>query len=470
MNLYYRKISLNPSLPKRGIIPPFGKGRLGGISLNYVVIFLRLLFQYNFSFSYIPAFLTLVLLLITALPSAAKSQDQANKKVIIYFFRGSGCPHCEHEKIFLDTLSNKYPRLVVESFEVWNNQSNRSFFQSMTKSAGMKSTSVPVTFIDKEVFIGFSENTARDIESRIRYCIENPCIDPVERLDKPFEQEVQKTVDLPFVGKVDSSKFSLPVLTIILGGLDSFNPCAFFVLFFLLSLMIHAKSRKRMLLIGGTFVFFSGFIYFIFMAAWLNIFMIAGQIIVITSIAGVVALAVAGINIKDFFFFKKGVSLSIPEKAKPRLFERMRNLLKSTSLSSIMAGTVVLAVAANTYELLCTAGFPMVFTRILTLNDLTTLQYYLYLALYNFIYVIPLVLIVLVFTITLGAKKLTEWQGRKLKLLSGLMMFFLGLILLIKPALLNNVFVAVGLLASALLIFSVVVLITKKLRPDYATG
>ncbi len=428
-------------------------------------------FRHNFYFFYIPAFLSLVLLLITALlPSAAGSQEGTavgDRKVIVYFFRGEGCPHCEHEKVFLDALSKKYPRLVINSFEVWRNQSNRSFFQGMTKSAGMKSTSVPVTFIDKEVFIGFSENTAKDIENRIKYCIENPCIDPVERLNKTFEQEVQKTVDLPFVGKVDSSKFSLPVLTVILGGMDSFNPCAFFVLFFLLSLMIHARSRKRMLLIGGTFVFFSGFIYFIFMAAWLNLFMLAGQIIIITTVAGAVALAVAGINIKDFFFFKKGVSLSIPEKAKPKLFERMRNLLKSTSLSSIMAGTVVLAVAANTYELLCTAGFPMVFTRILTLNDLTTLQYYLYLILYNCIYIIPLTIIVLIFTITLGAKKLTEWQGRKLKLLSGLMMFFLGLILLIKPALLNNIFVAAGLLASALLIFSVVVFVTKKIRPDF---
>jgi hypothetical protein len=177
---------------------------------------------------------------------------------------------------------------------------------------------------------------------------------------------------------------------------------------------------------------------------------------------------VALINIKDFFFFSKGVSLSIPEKAKPKLFERMRNLIKSTSVASMIAGTVVLAIAANAYELLCTAGFPMVFTRILTLQKLSTAGYYLYLLLYNCIYVLPLASIVVIFTVTLGARKLSEWQGRRLKLLSGLMMFCLGLILLIDPALLNNILMSAGLLAAVLMIFSFIVFVTVKIRPQIA--
>jgi hypothetical protein len=217
-----------------------------------------------------------------------------------------------------------------------------------------------------------------------------------------------------------------------------------------------------MFLIGGVFVFFSGFIYFLFMAAWLNLFLLLGHLVIITRIAGAIALIIAVINIKDFFFFQKGISLSISEKAKPKLFERMRNLLKSPSSASMITGTIVLAVAANTYELLCTAGFPMVFTRVLTLNNLSTLQYYLYLILYNIVYVIPLIAIVLIFTVTLGTKKLTEWQGRILKLVSGLMMFLLGLILVIKPALLNNVFIAVGVLVISLILAGIIIVLTKK--------
>ena len=98
------------------------------------------------------------------------------------------------------------------------------------------------------------------------------------------------------------------------------------MLFFLLSLLIHARSRTRMLITGGTFVLLSGVIYFLFMAAWLNLFILIGGLSIITITAGAIALAVAAINIKDFFFFRKGVSLLIPESAKPRLFEQMRNL------------------------------------------------------------------------------------------------------------------------------------------------
>lgn len=422
------------------------------------------------------AFLFVILLLFFLLgvfmapADAQTSSPEATEKVILYFFWGDGCPHCAKEEIFLDTLRKKYPQLEVKSYEVWHNRVNALFFSYMAESAGIPSTGVPVTFINTEVFAGFDDRKAREIESRIQYCIrgKNTCVDPSEKTDKPVSEDKHQIITVPFLGDIDASKISLPVMTVILGGLDSFNPCAFFVLFFLLSLLIHAKSRKRMFLIGGTFVFFSGFIYFVFMAAWLNLFLITGQLRTVTVIAGAIALVVALVNIKDFFFFSKGVSLSISEKAKPKLFERMRNLMKATSVLSMMAGTVVLALAANAYELLCTAGFPMVFTRVLTLQKLSTAGYYLYLLLYNCIYVLPLASIVVIFTVTLGARKLSEWQGRRLKLLSGLMMFFLGLILLIDSALLNNIFASVGLLAAVLIIFSLTVFITKKIIPRIA--
>jgi hypothetical protein len=226
--------------------------------------------------------------------------------------------------------------------------------------------------------------------------------------------------------------------------------------------MVHARSRGRMLFVGGVFVFFSGFIYFLFMAAWLNLFLVMGQVELITRVAGGLSLVIALINIKDFFLFKKGVSLTIPDSAKPKLFDRMRRMIHASSLLSLLLGTTVLAIAANSYELLCTAGFPMVYTRILTLNSLSTASYYLYLALYNVIYIVPLLLIVAVFGITLGKRQLTEWQGRLLKLVSGSMMLGLALVLLINPALLNNVFVSFLLLAGALASSLIVAFATKR--------
>lgn len=413
----------------------------------------------------------LVFLIVFLLTALDVQKGHSQNKVTLYFFWGKGCPHCAKEEIFLKKLETRYPQLSVKSHEVWHNQENARLFSKMAEAYGKRPEGVPTIFIGNfNPVVGYrsDERTGKIIEDMIKYCTKLSCIDPIDKLSKSFKRTIvtkeDKIVSLPLFGKIDTTKIALPALTLILAGLDGFNPCAFFVLFTLLGILVFAQSRKRILIIGGTFVFFSGFIYFIFMAAWLNLFLHIGQIKVITVVAGLIALVIASINIKDFFFFKKGVSLVIPEKAKPKLFGRMRNLLKATSLISILVGTIVLAVAANAYELLCTLGFPMVFTRVLTLYSLTKFTYYFYLTFYNIIYVMPLACIVLVFTITLGSKKLTEWQGQVLKLISGLMMLCLGLVLLINPALLNNIFVAVGLLAVALIISGVLIFFTKRYR------
>jgi glutaredoxin len=408
------------------------------------------------------------------------TSENKRKDVDIFLFWGEGCPHCKEEKAFLNKLRQTYPSIKIHDFEVWYNEENAKKLESFAKAYGIKATGVPVTFIGENSFIGFSENTMKELQETIQKCIYSECINPLDftisktnqspslNINKitPDSLECRKKsniVFIPWLGKIDAHETSLPILTIIIAGLDSFNPCAFFVLFSLLGLLLHARSRKKILLIGSTFVFFSGAIYFLFMSAWLNLFLIMGKVDVITYIAGVIALIISIINIKDYFKFKKGVSLTIPDGAKPKLFDKMRRLLKSSSIISILIGTTILAITANSYELLCTAGFPMVFTRILTLRNLTQMHYYSYLILYNLIYIIPLAIIVLIFTITLGKRNLSEWQGRVLKLVSGLMMLGLSLVLILDPTILSNALISVLILSSSLLLSGIIILITKKL-------
>ena len=397
----------------------------------------------------------------------------ADNKVKLHFFWGKGCPHCAKEEKFLNQLKKRHPRLEIKSYEVRYDDKNARFFSELARAYGTTPGGIPTTFIGEfNPIVGYRdyETSGKIIEEEIKYCIERGCIDPIEKLrelslPKQISPRKEDTViSLPIFGKLDTEKTALPVLTLILAGLDGFNPCAFFVLFTLLGILLHARSRKRTLLIGGTFVFFSGFVYFVFMSAWLNLFLLIGEVKIITTIAGAIALIIAGINIKDFFFYRKGVSLVIPERAKSKLFDRMRKLQKASSFATMMIGTIVLAVAANTYELLCTIGFPMVFTRVLTSHRLPESIYYLYLVVYNLIYVVPLSFIVLVFSITLGARKMTEWQGQILKLISGFMMLGLGLVILINPSLLGNIFVAIGLLAATLASAGIIIFVTKKLR------
>lgn len=400
---------------------------------------------------------------------------------VVHFFWGSGCPHCKEEKDFLSKMKLLYPNMKVVDYEVWYDEENASLLSKLAKAYNIKVAGIPVTFIGGHSIIGFSEHSKRELAALIEECAARPCADPADILSEKASSsltplppsgeseqsglectEKSKTVFIPWIGNLDYSQMSLPVITVVIAGLDSFNPCAFFVLFSLLGLLIHAKSRKKMFLIGSVFVFFSAFIYFLFMAAWLNLFLFMGQVDVITKIAGAIAVAIAVINIKEFFLFKTGISLTIPDSAKPKLFDRMRKLLRSTSLASIIIGTAVLAIAANAYELLCTAGFPMVFTRILTLNSLTTTWYYLYLVLYNAVYVIPLSIIVILFTVTLGRKHLTERQGRLLKLVSGTMMLALGCVLIIQPTLLSNAFISILLLTGALIVSFAVALVKER--------
>ncbi len=393
---------------------------------------------------------------------ALAETDQPVSRATLYFFWGEGCPHCAKAKPFLQGLGTRYPRLTVKSYEVFGNEENMKLLENMAKAVGGEARGVPTFIIDGTMLAGFSPEIAEAIEARVKDVLATGEEMAGKGAPRP-EEEV--AVSVPLLGKLSHSAVSLPVFTLIIAGLDSFNPCAFFVLFFLLSLLIHAHSRARIVLIGGTFVLFSGIIYFIFMAAWLNLFLVTRSFTAITTIAALIALLVAVLNIKDFFFFKKGVSLAIPESARPKLFERMRRLPGAASLTAMMTGTVVLAVAANSYELLCTAGFPMVFTRALTLHRLTTADYYLYLAFYNTVYVVPLAVIVVFFTVTLGSRKLSEWQGRILKLVSGLMMLGLGLVLLVEPALLSSAIISAGLLAVTLLAAFIVVRLTRKFAP-----
>jgi cytochrome c biogenesis protein CcdA len=154
-------------------------------------------------------------------------------------------------------------------------------------------------------------------------------------------------------------------------------------------------------------------------------------------IIAIIAITAGLINIKELFWFKKGVSLTISDKQKPKLFEKMRKIIHEQSTAIAIIGTIALAIFVNFIELLCTAGLPAVYTNILTLNNLPWLSYYLYLLLYNIVYIIPLFIIVLVFVFTMGRHKFTEKQGKILKLISGILMLLLGLIMLIRPELLN---------------------------------
>jgi hypothetical protein len=376
--------------------------------------------------------------------------------VDLYFVYTSTCPHCMRALPFVEELADSRPWL-----NVWWLQADSGDPRVAETALGVADelgediTGVPTFMFCGQMLTGF-----------------DACHDEYASAAGPASTttSLADKVEVPVVGAVSASSVPLPVFTAVVAGLDAFNPCAFFVLLFLLSLLVHTRSRARMAVIGGTFVVISGVLYFVFMAAWLNIFLVTGNLKWISAAAGVVALVVAVLNLKDYARPGSSGSLSIPESAKPGLFSRMRSLVGGERFLPVLGATIALAVVANSYELLCTAGLPMVFTRVLTLNDLSVPTYYSYLALYNLIYVIPLLGIVVVFVWKLGSRKLQPEEGRTLKLLSGLMMLGLGGVLLIAPELLEQVGVAIAILAGAVAITAVVTLVGRLTHRTEMTG
>jgi hypothetical protein len=231
----------------------------------------------------------------------------------------------------------------------------------------------------------------------------------------------------------------MPLLTIAVGLVDGFNPCAMWVLLFLLSVLVNLHSRWKILAVAGTFVVISGLAYFIFMACWLNINNYVSQFCetAMYKVLGGLAVLISIVHIKDFFAFKQGVSLSIPEAAKPGIYARVRRIVTAENLFGAVIGAIVLAVIVNVIELLCTAGLPALYTGVLSQQDYPAWKEYAYIGLYNLAYMFDDSLMVGVVVVTLGKRKLQETQGRWLKLISGVTILLLGLVMLIKPELLR---------------------------------
>ena len=336
-------------------------------------------------------------------------------------------------------MGQEMPWVKLHSLRLDGRPDNIAAYRRLANAIGQEARSVPAFIFCGRMLVGWDR--VGTIEQSVRDGLLSCRKEGVER----DTGSVQPIV-LPVFGEIDPKAWSLPAFTIAIAALDSFNPCAFFVLLFLLSLLVHAGSRRRMLTIGSLFILVSGVVYFGAMAAWLNLFTLVGNLPLVTLLAGLIAVAIALVNIKDYFWFRQGLSLTISQRNRGKLMQRTRSLVTNGSMPAMLAATLSLAIVANLYELLCTAGFPMVYTRLLTLNNLGAAEYYLYLLLYNVVYILPLLLIMTLFVVTMGQRKLQEHEGRVLKLLSGLMMLSLGALLVFAPAALDKLWVAVGVL------------------------
>ena len=350
--------------------------------------------------------------------AAAKTENSLVCPTITVYVR-SGCPHCAAAKSYLADLKLQHPNLTVVIQDLAEPIVRQSFTE-LNQVNDVARPGVPTFVICDRLLIGFDPQQSPTV------------IEQLLHNGVPLESE-PSAIDLPIFGKVIAFDIGLPLFTIAVGLVDGFNPCAMWVLLFLLSVLINIRRRSRIILIAGTFIIVSGVVYFAFMAAWLNTFLLIGFWRPLQLGLGLVALLIGSIHVKDFFALHKGVSLSIPERAKPGLYARIRRIVHAETVVPALIGAVVLAAIVNLIELLCTAGLPALYTHVLTLYQLTTWQYYTYLLLYIIAYMFDDAVMVTIAVVTLGHHKLQQGQGRWLKLISGLVIAVLGLALIAAP-------------------------------------
>jgi glutaredoxin len=386
-------------------------------------------------------FVVVGMLGLSGKPVVVPEQAESDLEVFVR----EGCPHCEKAKTFLTRLKQRYPQLTVTIHDIDEDPQALLRLKTLAAKFGITQLGVPAFYGRGELVIGFESDatTGKQLEELLGRPppdagapSEGTCpLEPeVPCAPEPAQGDIGgQRIAVPFFGERTLPELGLPVFTLFLGLLDGFNPCAMWVLLFLLSLLANLRDRRKMFLLAGIFVLVSGVVYFAFMAAWLNIFLLIGYVRIIQVMMGWVAVGVGLVNVKEFWAFGQGLSLTIPESTKPGLYARVRKILAAEHMGQAIIGILVLATLVNMIEFLCTAGFPALFTQVLSQQGLTTLEYYGYLGLYNLAYIADDAVMVTIAVLTLSHRKLQEREGRWLKLISGLVMLGLGVLLLFAP-------------------------------------
>lgn len=339
-------------------------------------------------------------------------------------FTREGCPHCAKASTFLEKLKTEYPQLSIIKHDINSNSENTRRFIALNEKFEIDKPGVPSFLICDKFLIGFDNEQTTGIVIK----------ESLGLITKQVTKPKTDIIETDFFGNVSVEKLGLPLFTTIIGLIDGFNPCAMWVLLLLLSILVNLRDRKRIIMIAGTFVFVSGAVYFLFMAAWLNLFLIIGFSRNLQIIVGMIALLIGTIHIKDYFAFKQGVSLSIPDSVKPTIYSRIRNIINAENMPAAFVAVIIIAILVNMVELLCTAGLPAIYTQILASQELTPVKYYAYLLLYNIAYMFDDALMVGIVVYTLSKRNLQEDHGRLLKLLSGSVIFILGIMLIFTPS------------------------------------
>ena len=348
----------------------------------------------------------------------------------------------------MEKLKTEIPEIKLHFFETWHNADNLAMLAKIGKETGFDISGVPVLIIGNQAFPGFynEETTGKQIRLSVEEALKNGCIDVVAQVlgldNEENEGDIEKCeqkselpekINIPIIGEIEIKNFSLPALTILIGALDGFNPCAMWVLVFLISMLLGMKDRKKMWILGSAFIVTSSLVYFVFLSAWLHLFLFLGFIIWIRLGISVVALGSGFYHLKEYFKNKKGVCRVTKNEKRRAIFSKLKDVIERKNFLMALIGIILLAAAVNLVELICSAGLPAIYTQVLTMSDLPRWQYYVYLVLYIFVFMLDDLFVFFIAMVTLRMELISSKYTRWSNLIGGIIMIIIGLLLIFNP-------------------------------------
>ena len=404
------------------------------------------------------------------LPVSAKADE---KVINIHLFYGNGCPHCAAEEEFLSDYLKDRTDVKLYKYEIWYDSHNQELLSKVQKEMGTTNKNgVPFTVIGKKTIVGYADGvTDEQIKDAINYYLNNDYRDyageitgkvkktevkedtikdesktedkkenKMEKADDTKDSDqTDENVTVPVLGKINAKKVSLPILAVVLGLVDGFNPCAMWILIFLITMLFNMKDRKKMWILGLTFILTSGIVYLMFMLAWLNLATFISKIAFIRLLIAVIALVVGLINVYKYIdsLKKKDEGCDVVDKKdRKKIMEKIISITHEKKFIIALLGIMVLAASVNIIELMCSIGIPLLFTQILAMNNLSTFSYMIYMFIYIFFFLIDDIVIFVISMVTLKVTGLSTKYTKYSHLVGGIIMLIIGLLLIIKPELL----------------------------------
>lgn len=373
------------------------------------------------------------------------------KEVTVYLFYSDSCPHCREEKEFLSTIEDK---ANIEMHEVTKNQDNSDLLDLVKKSLNCTNNYVPYTVIGQVGLTGYSENIKSQILHFIDKYEKEDYIDVVSKVKETgktidLEKETGENVDLkkeeleeqyskitvPILGELDTKKVSLPIISMIIGFVDGFNPCAMWILIFLISMLIGMNDKKRMITLGLIFLTTSALVYMGIMLSWLEIL----KTIIIESymqyIIGIVAIIASLWNLYSYYKSRKketGCEV-VNNNSRKKIINRIKKFTSEKSLLLAIIGVIGLAISVNFIEFACSAGWPVIFTNILEMNKLSGLENFIYILIYIIFFLIDDIIIFAIAMFTFNIKAISNKYSKYSHLIGGILMLIIGLLMIFAP-------------------------------------